>query len=125
LKDKSELERNTSEGWGYRFFFKIIFNLIFLTYSLYILLTVPLLVTPFHNPFPHLLPLLLWAGAPPSPNFKSLPGLALPLPLRSDKAAQLKEHIPHIGRSFWDNPHSIWDPHEDQAAYLLHMSGEA
>lgn len=69
LKDKSELERNTSEGWGYRFFFKIIFNLIFLTYSLYILLTVPLLVTP--QSFPQ--------SFPPSPSPSPL-GRCSPLP---------------------------------------------
>ena len=28
----------------------------------------------------------------------------LPPPLRPDKAAQLEEHIPQIGNSFWDSP---------------------
>jgi hypothetical protein len=31
----------------------------------------------------------------------------LPLPLRSDKAAQI-EHNPHTGNSFWDNPWSTY-----------------
>ena len=41
-----------------------------------------------------------------------------------DKAAQLEEHIPNTGNSFWDSfPQT--DPHEDQSAHLLHMCREA
>ena len=48
------------------------------------------------------------------------------LPLRPDKAAQLEEHIPPTGNNFWDSPVPVVpDPHEDQAAHLLHMTREA
>ena len=47
-------------------------------------------------------------------------------PLRPDKAAQLEEYIPHTGNSFWDGHLSVFrDPHEDQVAHMLHISGEA
>ena len=47
-----------------------------------------------------------------------------PLPLRPDKAAQLEEHIPLTGNSFWDSSAPIvQDPHEDQTVLLLPMWG--
>jgi hypothetical protein len=66
---------------------------------------------PFPQSFPYLpssSPLSRWGplGIPPPWHIRSLWGLALPLPLRLDKAAQLEEHITQIGKSFWDSPDS-------------------
>ena len=53
-------------------------------------------------------------------------GLGASSSTEADQAAQLEEHIPHTGNRFWDSPFSVvQDPHEDQAAYLLHMFEEA
>ena len=45
------------------------------------------------------------------------------LPLKPDKAPELKEWIPQTGNSIRDSPPSpdVWDPNVHQAAYMLHM----
>ena len=61
-------------------------------------------VTPFHNPSP--LPFFSEQVEPPGYTstlvLQFSPRKALPLSLRPDKAAQLEEHIPCTGNSFWD-----------------------
>ena len=43
-------------------------------------------------------------------------------PRRPDKAAQLEEHIPLSGNSFWDSSTPVvLDSPEDQVAHLLHI----
>lgn len=45
----------------------------------------------------------------------------VPLPLKTDKAAQLEEYP--MSNCFWDSPCPVvWDQYEGQNIYLLHMS---
>ena len=109
-----------------RNFFKI--------YSLYIPLTVPSPGQPlpqsFHTHLPFSserveVPYLVPCPLPPASasSTSSLCQCSVhSLPLRPDKALQLEEHIPHTGNSSWDSPApAVQDPHEDQAAHLLHV----
>lgn len=103
---------------------------IFLILFFYVPLKAHCPVNPSHNPSPITPRLLLWAGGSqmgilPPLQFQSLQGQGLPLPPRPEKAAQLEEHIPHKGKSCWNNPHSNCSEQGDQAAYLLHIFREA
>jgi hypothetical protein len=84
-------------------------------------------LTTFHNPSPHTsshFPLsgLGPLGYPPTLALQVSGRIGLPLPLRPDKAAQLKECIPQQATAFGIVPAPVvQNPDEDQAAYLLHM----
>jgi hypothetical protein len=61
---------------------------------------------PSHSPSPISLPSLSRWGPPwvsLTLALQDYAGLGTSLPLRSDKAAQLEEHIPHAGSCFWDS----------------------
>lgn len=59
-------------------------------------------------------------------HIKSLWGQAHSLPLRPDKATQLKDHTPQASNSFLDIPLlQLFRTHKDQAAHLLHICREA
>lgn len=76
----------------------------FFTYSLYILLTTPLPAT--SSTVLPTSPLGEWHPSWVSGTSSLCKARALPLPLRSHKAAQLVDHIPQTGSSFWESPHS-------------------
>jgi hypothetical protein len=97
-------------------------------YSLYILLTICLLVTPSQklSLIPSS-PMRGWAPLPPSPP-PDLPILALQLstrlgtssPTEARQGTQLEEHIPHITALGIDFTPVVQDSHEDQVAQLLY-----
>jgi len=107
--------------WG-DFFFNLMFYLFTLHPAHYISTS----VTPYHSPSPILSSPLLSSPLLSSPllsspllssplsgwgplviplpwHLKSLQDLALPLPLRPNRAAQLEEDIPGTGNSVWDS----------------------
>ena len=110
--------------------FKII---LFYFYSLYIPIAASLLITPSTIPTLILPPFYSYSvGAPwvffPLPwHIKSLPGWVYYFPLTPDKAAQLQEHIPLRGSSFWDSSHSscsesTWRLNCTSASFLQEIS---
>jgi hypothetical protein len=84
--------------------------------SLYILLIGPLLVTPSHNPSSHPpfpSPLSGWDTPEYPTTLAHLVSarLAASSPTKARQAAQLEEHIPQTGNSFWGSPHSSCSGH--------------
>ena len=100
---------------------------LFLTYSFYLLLTVPSWShPPTHIPASYSLPFSFECVVSQGSPHPATSSLCSPRYILSHwgqtKHPRLEEYISCTGNSFWDSPTQVvHDPHEDQAAHLLHM----